>query len=109
MELVIAARGPLAVGLVFGLGHLLRGLLELVLELDQRGQPRLDDFDQRLAGLEVGLLAQQADPDARPDEEVAVIGLIAGRPGVCISVVLPAPLGPTSPIRSPARTSNARS
>ncbi len=28
---------------------------------------------------------------------------------ICISVVLPAPLGPTSPIRSPARTSNSRS
>ena len=50
MQLVIAPLGSLAVAVVFGLGHLLGGLLELVLELDQRGQPRLGDFDQCLPG-----------------------------------------------------------
>ena len=75
MQLVVAPLGPLAVGRVFRLGHLLGGLLELVLQVDQRGEPRLDDLDQRLAGLEVGLLPQQADPDSRPDEELTVIGL----------------------------------
>ena len=48
VQLVVPPRGPLAVGVVLGLGHLLRGLLELVLEVDQRGQPRLDDVHQRL-------------------------------------------------------------
>ena len=65
VELVIAALGPLAVGVVFGLGHLLGGLFELVLELDHRGEARLGDFDQRLLGLEVDFLPQEADPDSR--------------------------------------------
>ena len=76
VERVVAARGPLAVVVVLGLGHLLRGLLQLVLEVDQGGQARLDDVDHRLPGGEVGLLPEQADPDAGPDVEVAVIGLI---------------------------------
>ena len=75
VQLVVAPLGPLAVGCVFRLGHLLRGLLELVLQLDQRGEPRLDHLHQRFAGLEVDLLAQQADPDSRPHEQRAVIGL----------------------------------
>ena len=81
VELVVAALGALAVGVVFGLGHLLGGFFELVLEVDQRGQARLGDFDQRLLGLEVDFLPQQAHPDSGPDEEPAVIGLIDGRPG----------------------------
>ncbi len=75
-ERVISARGPFAIVLVLRLGHLLGGLLQLVLEVEQRGQPLLDDVDQRLAGREIGLLPQQADPDPGPDEQVAVIGLI---------------------------------
>ena len=39
VELVVTPLGPLAVRRVFRLGHLLRGLLELVLQLDQRGEP----------------------------------------------------------------------
>ena len=67
VQRVVAARGPLAVGVVLGLGHLLRGLLQLVLKVDQRGHARLDDVDQRLVRREVGLLPQQADPDPRPN------------------------------------------
>ena len=77
VERVVSARGPLAVVVVLRLGHLLRGLLQLVLEVHHRGQPRLDDVDHRLVGREIGLLPEQADPDAGPDEQVAVIGLIA--------------------------------
>ena len=40
VELVVAARGPGAVGVVLGLGHLLGGLLQLALEVDERGEPR---------------------------------------------------------------------
>ncbi len=77
MELVVPAAGPLAVVVVLGLGHLLRGLLELALEVDERRQPRPGHVDQRLVGREFGLLPEQADADAGPDVEVAVIGLIA--------------------------------
>ena len=108
VELVVAPGGALAVGLVFGLGHLLGGFLELVLQVDQRGQARLGDVHQRLVGPELGLLPQQADPDSGPDVDLAVLRRL--EPGQSfMSVVLPAPLGPTRPIRSPARTSNARS
>ncbi len=80
VERVVAERGPLAVGLIVRLGHLLGGLFQLVLELDQRRQARLDDVDHRLARREVGLLPQQADADARPAVEIAVIGpVVAGQ------------------------------
>ncbi len=79
VEGVVADRGPLAVGIVLRLGHLLGGLLELVLEFHQRRQARLDDVDHRRARREVGLLPQQADPDARPDIKVAVIGPVVAR------------------------------
>ena len=49
VELVIAALGPLSVGIVFGLGHLLGSFFELVLELDQRGEARPGDFDRASA------------------------------------------------------------
>ena len=48
VELVVAAGGTLAVGVVLGLGHLLRGLLQLALEVDQRGQARPGDVHQGL-------------------------------------------------------------
>ena len=47
VQRVVALGGPLAVGVILGLGHLLRGLLQLVLEVDQRRQARLDDVDHR--------------------------------------------------------------
>ena len=65
VELVVPPPGPFAVRRVFGLGHLGGGFLELVLQIDQRREPRLDDLHQRLAGLEAEFLAQQADPDSR--------------------------------------------
>ena len=50
VDLVIAALGSLAVEVVFGLGHLLGGFFELALEVDQRGEARLGDFDQVCSG-----------------------------------------------------------
>ncbi len=77
---VVAKRRPLAVVLVLGLGHLVGGLFQLVLELEQRRQTGPDDLDHRLAGLEVGLLPQQADADAGPDVQIAVIRpIVAGQ------------------------------
>ncbi len=81
VKLVVAPPGPLAVGRVFRLGHLLGGLLELVLQLDQRGEPRLDDLHQRFAGLEVDLLPQQADPDSRAARTASRNRAVPGRPG----------------------------
>ena len=109
VQLVVAAAGPVAVVLVLGLGHLLGRLLELALQVEERGQARPGHVHQRLVGPELGLLAQQADPDAGPDVEMRRNPASRSRPSSFISVVLPAPLGPTRPIRSPARTSNARS
>ena len=52
VQLIVTPLGALAVRRVFGLGHLLGGLLELVLQVDQRGEPRLDDLHQRFIRLE---------------------------------------------------------
>ncbi len=76
VELVVAPLGALAIGFVFGLGELLGGFFELVLEVDERGQARFGDLDQRLLGLEFDLLTQQAHADSRSDEKLAVVGLI---------------------------------
>ena len=39
-------------------------------------RPDLRDVHQGLVGPEVGLLPEQADPDAGPDVELAVVGLV---------------------------------
>ena len=52
MQFVIAPPGPLAVVCIDGFGHFLGGLLELGLQLEERGDPRFGDFDQRFTGLE---------------------------------------------------------
>ena len=75
-QFVVAASRPFALGVVLGLGEFLGRLLDLALELDERGQARLRHVSQRLIGGEVGLLTQQADSDARPDIQAAVIGLV---------------------------------
>ena len=107
MQVVVAPLGPLAVGGVFGLGHLLGGLLELVLQLDQTTRaPTLTTSINVSPGSKSSLLPQQADADPGPHEELAIIGLIEPRQDLD-QVVLPAPLGPTRPIRSPARISKA--
>ena len=46
VKVVVSSLGPLAVGRVFGLGDLLGGFLELVLQIDQRRESRLHDLDQ---------------------------------------------------------------
>ena len=46
VQLVVAAGGAVAVGVVLGLGHLLRGLFQLALEVDERGEPRPGDGHQ---------------------------------------------------------------
>ena len=80
-ELVVPPLGALAIVVVFGLCHLLGGLFELVLEVDQRGQPGLGDLDQSLVRLEVDLLSQQTHPDAGPHEEAGRNRLDRGRQG----------------------------
>ncbi len=77
VQFAVAAGGAVAVGVVLGLGHLLRGLLQLALEVDEsRPAPTVATSIKVCVGREVGLLPEQADPDARPDVEVAVIGLV---------------------------------
>ena len=57
MELGVAALCAFEVGVILCLGHFLGGFFKLVLEVQERGQSRLCDFDQGLFGTELDFLA----------------------------------------------------
>ena len=64
-------------------------------------QGRLRFEEKSAARRKFGLLTQQSDAGAGMEANVAVVGLV-GADEQRKSVVLPAPLGPTRPTRSPA-------
>ena len=78
-QLVVPPRGPVAVGVVLRLGHLAGRLLHLALEVQERRQARSSYRHQGLVRPEVRLLPEQADPDPRPPEQVAVVRRVQPR------------------------------
>ena len=69
VQVVVSPSGPLAVGVVLGLGHLLGGLLELVLQLHQDASPDLTTSIMVSPGSKSGSCRNRLTRMPGPDEK----------------------------------------
>ena len=84
----------------------LRDALELGLRRDQFVEGRFRLVEERAARGELFDLHQRAEPSPGVKRDLPGVRFIEARRGSSVSVVLPAPFGPTNPTRSPACISN---
>ena len=105
LEVVVAIGQALVFQRVVAVAQLLGDRNQFPFHGHEAGQGALGLIEQRAAGLPLGLLFEIADVERRMADDRAAVGLLLAGEDL-ISVVLPVPLGPTRPIRSPGRSSN---